>query len=129
MHLGFPRTGRRDMYMCNFRTLIKIIPLEMDILNTEIDKKFAEKLKHLWTFYFLYNYINMGVLCSDIIEHLKKFCRNGLLIPMSIKITHVYSVEFYRIYLIKMVDTNQIMISNRMEIINSDLVSFSSEFS
>lgn len=42
-----------------------------------------------------------------------------------IEITHIDTIEFHRIYLVQSVDTNQIMVSDRMEIIHGDFVSFS----
>lgn len=99
----------------------------MDIFYTKFLKNTLEECKHSLIFHLLDHYINKWVLFYDSFKSFPEFFHNNLLTMEFVKFAHIHSIKFYRIYFTEIINTDHIMIPNRMKIINGDLVPSSSK--
>ena len=86
-------------------------------------EKISEKLKHFLILYLLYHYIDMGVHIEYASERASQFLRNRVFISLCVEFAHIYTIEFYCVDVIEILDAKDIMVPDDVKVIDSDFIS------
>lgn len=110
-------------------SVIEIVSLIADLLRyAETFKKYPEALEHTLIFYFFDDKVDMWMLVGNLCERIFQFLCHVFYAPVLVYLAHIDPIELYRIDFEEMINTKDIVVPDRMEVVHSDRVSFFSKF-